>query len=74
VDTLIVGHSPLRTIPELREYQRFMTDFVSAVQAAKKAGKSADDAAAAIDLSAKYKGYGHERYKGAVEAIYTELK
>ncbi len=74
VDTLIVGHSPLRTIPELQEYQRFMTDFVSAVQAAKKAGKSADDAAAAIDLSAKYKGYAYQRYKGAVEAIYAELK
>ena len=74
VDTLIVGHSPLRTIPELQEYQRFMTDFVSAVQAAKKAGKSADDAAASIDLSAKYKGYQNQRYKGAVDAIYAELK
>src|SRR5439155_11093229 len=31
VDTLIVGHSPLRTVPELQEYQRFMTDFVAAV-------------------------------------------
>jgi glyoxylase-like metal-dependent hydrolase (beta-lactamase superfamily II) len=74
VDTLIVGHSPLRTIPELQEYQRFMTDFVSAVQAAKKAGKSAEDAAASIDLSAKYKGYQNQRYKGAVEAIYAELQ
>jgi cyclase len=74
VDTLIVGHSPLRTIPELQEYQRFMTDFVSAVQAAKKAGKSVDDAAASIDLSGKYKGYENQRYKGAVEAIYAELK
>jgi cyclase len=74
VDTLIVGHSPLRTIPELQEYQRFMTDFVSAVQAAKQAGKSVDDAAASIDLSGKYKGYENQRYKGAVEAIYAELK
>jgi glyoxylase-like metal-dependent hydrolase (beta-lactamase superfamily II) len=74
VDTLIVGHSPVRTIPELQEYQRFMTDFVSAVQAAKKAGKSADDAAASIDLSAKYKRYENQRYKGAVAAIYAELK
>jgi glyoxylase-like metal-dependent hydrolase (beta-lactamase superfamily II) len=74
VDTLIVGHSPLRTIPELQAYQRFMTDFVSAVQAAKKAGKSVDDAAASIDLSAKYKGYENQRYKGAVAAIYAELK
>src|SRR5437016_6223916 len=46
VDTLIVGHSPLRTVPELREYQQFMSDFVAAVRSAKTAGKSVDDAAA----------------------------
>jgi glyoxylase-like metal-dependent hydrolase (beta-lactamase superfamily II) len=74
VDTLIVGHSPLRTIPELREYQQFMTDFVSAVKDAKKAGKSVDQATASVDLSAKYKGYKTDRYKAAVEAVYDELK
>jgi cyclase len=51
VDTLIVGHSPLRTIPELREFQQFMTDFVAAAKAAKAAGKSVDDATSSIDLS-----------------------
>jgi hypothetical protein len=74
VDTLIVGHSPLRTIAELREYQRFMTDFVAAVKQAKAAGKSADDATASIDLTTKYKGYTKDRYKGAIQAIYDELK
>jgi cyclase len=74
VDTLIVGHSPLRTVPELREYQRFMTDFVSAVQAARKSGKTVDAAAASIDLGAKYNGYQSERYKAAVQALYDELK
>jgi len=73
VDTLIVGHSPLRTIPELREYQQFMTDFVAAVQDAKKAGKSVDDAASSINLSGKYKGYQNQRYKAAVQAIYDEI-
>ena len=73
VDTLIVGHSPLRTVPELREYERFMTDFVNAVKTAQKAGKSVDDAAASINLSG-YQGYTHERYKPAVQAIYDELK
>ena len=38
VDTLIVGHSPLRTLAELNEYQQFMTDFVNAVKAAQQAG------------------------------------
>ena len=74
VDTLIVGHSPLRKVPELKEYQQFMTDFVAAVKQAKTAGKSVDDATASIDLSAKYKDYKKERYKVAIQAIYDELK
>jgi cyclase len=74
VDTLIVGHSPLRKVDELREYQRFMTDFVAAVKQAKTAGKSVDDATASIDLGAKYKEYKKDRYKAAIQAIYDELK
>ena len=74
VDTLIVGHSPLRKPSELQEYQRFMTDFVAAVRVANKAGKSVDDATASINLNAKYPGYKNDRYKAAVQAIYDELK
>jgi len=74
VDTLIVGHSPLRTVPELREYQQYMTDLVAAVKQAKAAGKIVDDAAAGITLSSKYKSYKDERVKAAVQAIYDELK
>jgi glyoxylase-like metal-dependent hydrolase (beta-lactamase superfamily II) len=74
VDTLIVGHSPVRAVPELREYQQFMTDFVAAVTAAKKAGKSVDDAAASINLNSKYKGYDNQRYKAAIQVVYNELK
>jgi hypothetical protein len=74
VDTLIVGHSPLRTMPELREYQRFMTDFVAAVREANKAGKSVDEATASINLNSKYPGYKNDRYKAAITAIYDELK
>jgi len=74
IDTLIVGHSPLRKPSELQEYQRFMTDFVTAVRGANKAGKSVDDATASINLNAKYPGYKNERYKAAVQAIYDELK
>lgn len=73
VDTLIVGHSPLRTVPELREYQQFMIEFVAAVKAAKTGGKTVDEAAASIDLSAKYKDYKNERYKATVQSIYDEL-
>ena len=63
----------MRTVPELREYQQFMIDFVAAVKAAKAGGKSAHDAADSIDLSARYKDYKNERYKAAVQAIYREL-
>ena len=74
MDTLIVGHSPLRTVRELREYQQFMTDFIDAVTEAKKAGQSVDEAAASIDLGSKYAGYTKERYKAAVQVVYNELK
>jgi cyclase len=74
VDTLIVGHSPLRKPAELKEYQQFMTDFVAAVKQAKAAGKSAADAVASINLDAKYKDYKKERYQAAVQAVYDELK
>jgi cyclase len=74
VDTLIVGHSPLRTVADLKEYQQFMTDFVAAIRQAKTAGKSVDDAEASIDLSAKYKDYKKERYKAAIQAVYDEIK
>jgi glyoxylase-like metal-dependent hydrolase (beta-lactamase superfamily II) len=74
VDTLIVGHSPLRTVAELKEYQQFMTDFVAAVRQAKTAGKSVEEATASIDLSAKYKDYKKTRYQAAIQSIYDELK
>jgi len=74
VDTLIVGHSPLRKLAELKEYQQFMTDFVNAIKAARQAGKSVEEATASIDLGAKYKDYTKERYRAAVQAIYDELQ
>ncbi len=74
IDTVIPGHSPVTTPKDLQEYQRFMTDWVAAVQSAAAAGKSADDAAASIDLTKKYPGYTKERYKASVAAVYAELK
>jgi glyoxylase-like metal-dependent hydrolase (beta-lactamase superfamily II) len=74
VDVVIPGHSPLMTLKDVQEYQRFTAELLSATEAAMKAGKSADDAAAGIDLTAKYPGYKNERTKAAVAAIYDELK
>jgi glyoxylase-like metal-dependent hydrolase (beta-lactamase superfamily II) len=74
IDSLIVGHSPLRTVAELKEYADFMDDMVNAVRQAKAAGKTAADAAASIDLTTKYKGYKKDRQTPAVQVIYDELK
>ena len=74
VDTVIPGHIPVARWQDLEEYQRFTRDLLAAAQEAIKAGKSAGDAAAAINLTPKYKGYQAERIKAAVEAIYDELK
>ncbi len=72
-DTVVTGHIPLATRQDLEEFQRYTADLLAAVQAAKKAGQSADAATAAINLSAKYKGYASERLKAAVQAIYEEI-
>ena len=73
-DTVIPGHIPVTTRQDLEEFQRYMTDLMAAAQSAKKAGQTADAATASINLSAKYKGYGSERLKAAVQAIYDEVK
>ena len=73
VDTVIPGHSPMMTPSDLREYQRFTADLLAHAQAAMKAGKSVDDATAEFKVD-KYPGYKNERVKGAIQAVYEELK
>ena len=58
---------------DLQEYQRFNADLLAAVQAAKKAGKSVDEASTSINLTTKYAGYESARTKAAIQAIYDEL-
>jgi len=74
VDTVIPGHSPVMAPKDLQEYQRFLADLLAAVEAAKKSGKSAADAAASINLSAKYPDYKSDRVKAAIDAIYAEIQ
>ena len=73
VDTIVGGHQPVVQWKDLQEYQRFNADLLAAVQAAKKAGKSVDEAAASINLTTKYHGYESARTKAAIQAIYDEL-
>jgi glyoxylase-like metal-dependent hydrolase (beta-lactamase superfamily II) len=74
VDAVIPGHSPVTTRKDLEEYQRFNADLVAAVEGAIKSGRTAEQAAATINLTDKYKGYKAERMKAAIDAIYAELK
>ena len=74
VNVVIGGHQPVSAWKDLAEYQRFNSDLVAAAREAIKAGKTADAAAASIDLTTKYKGYKSARVKAAVQAIYDEIK
>ncbi|MGE3842047.1 MAG: MBL fold metallo-hydrolase [Vicinamibacterales bacterium] len=73
VDTVIPGHHPAVPRSELEEFQRFTADLVAAVRDQLKEGKTTDDAAASINLSAKYPAYKSVRLKAAVEALYDEI-
>jgi cyclase len=77
VDGIITGHSTVMTVADLREYSEFNRDFLNAVRDGKKAGKSADDIAAAWTNPAKYAGYAAPqpaRLKANVEVVLGELK
>ena len=58
VDTVITGHlEPLQKWSDLVEYAAFNRAFLTAVQNAKKAGRTADQAAAELKLPAKFAAY-----------------
>ena len=74
IDIVVPGHSPLMKFADVQEYQRYTADLASTVQAARKAGKNVDAAAAdAIAATEKWRGYKTERVKQAVQDIYDEL-
>ena len=63
----------LMTWEDLEEYADFNRDFLAAAERAFRAGLSADEAAAALELPERYKDYGMEHAKANIEAIYDEL-
>jgi cyclase len=89
VDTVVTGHSttqvgsgsavsfvrsnPVMKWADLQEYQEFTRAFVQAAEAAKKAGKSVDAAAANLGLPDKYRGYDMANAKADVQRVYDEL-
>ena len=77
VDTVITGHSTTMTVADVSEYSQFNNDFMRDVQAAKKAGKSADETAKSWKIPEKYKGYAapaEARLKANVQIVYDETK
>jgi len=69
----IFANPKTMTWDDLKEYADFNRDFLAAVEEAIKAGKSAADAAASLQLPERYKSYDMQRAKANVEAIYKEL-
>ena len=74
IESVIPGHSVVTNWAEFKEYGEFMQAFVAAVEQAKKAGKTAEQAATDLKLPDKYKDYNMGRAKAGVNAIYGELK
>jgi len=73
VDTVIPGHSAVTTWAAFVEYGDFLKAMVAATTEAKKAGKTAEQAAAELKLPEKFKDYVMTRAKDGVTAIYADL-
>src|SRR2546421_8786218 len=80
VDTIINGHIPVSSWNELKEYQQFLADFGAFAEKEMRAGKTADQAAAAYKVDPKFKGYvasANPMFGGPkpnMEIAYKELK
>ena len=82
VRRVIPGHippppgSPMRgwtTWNDLREYARFNRDFLDSARASREAGRSVEEAVAALDLWQRYPDYEMDRAAANMQAIYDEL-
>ena len=81
VDIIVTGHSDrTMTMADLKEYAAFNRDFLSWVESAMTAGKSAEQAANEYKVPDQYKGYNANLppffggMRGYIQGIYDELK
>ena len=74
VESVIPGHSTVMTWNDFKEYGDFMRELVAAIEQAKQAGKTVDQAAADLKLPEKYKDYNMGRLKADITTVYGELK
>ena len=61
------------TWDDMAEYADFTRDFLTAVEAAYRAGHSIDEAVGTLSLPDRYADYDMDHARAAVEAIYAEL-
>lgn len=73
VDTVIPGHSEVTDWAALMEFAEFNKEFLAATQAAKKAGKTPEQAVAEFKLPEKFSAYQMTGLKDNVAKIYAEL-
>ena len=73
VDTVIPGHSTVMAWQDFVDYGEFNRAVLGAAQAAKKAGKTSEQAAAELVLPAKFKDYVVTRAKDNMAIIYKQL-
>lgn len=73
VDTVITGHSTLMTMADLQEFSDFNKAFLAAVQAAKAAGRTPEQALAELKLPEKFSAYAMTGARDNVAKIYAEL-
>ena len=77
VDQIITGHSTVMTMADLKEYADFNREFLMAVQAGRKGGRTAEQIAAAWTIPARYAGYARPqpaRLQSNVQVILDELR
>ena len=79
IDAIINGHTPANTTPaDMLQFADFVQEFVTTVQAGKKAGKTADEVAKEWVTPAKFAGFAaappFERVKAYVDVIFAETK
>lgn len=75
IDTVIPGHSPVTTLQDMQQFQRYTAELLSVTRTAVQGGKGLEEAVtAATSMTGKYEGYKTERVKAAVQVIFNELK
>ena len=73
VDTVIPGHGPVTNWQAFVDYGEFMKTWVSSVQTAAKAGKTAEQAVSEFVPPEKFKSFTMASGKANVELIYKEV-